>query len=98
MFFFRSRKVNPALAEPRTRAPFIASKQEHKKLSYRLESKLGHEFNHDAAALDGTTGAGSSAVEASIVVTSRTAQGDRPLVSPRRRVLEAHSGTKFILK
>ena len=75
MFFFCSRKVNPRWRSHVLGHLFIASKQEHKKLSYRLESKLKNEFNHDTASLDGTNGAGSSAVEASIVVTSRKAIG-----------------------
>jgi hypothetical protein len=62
----------PALPRrPPTPAPFYCAGQEHKKLSYRPESKLKSEFNHGTASLDGATGAGSSAVEASIEVTSR---------------------------
>ena len=71
MFFFCSLKVNPRCRGATYSGTFYCAGQEHKKLSYRLESKLKSEFNHGTASLDGATGAGSSAVEASIEVTSR---------------------------
>ena len=75
MFFFCSHKVNPRCRGATYTDTFYCVETGTQKLSCLLESKLRNEFNHDTASLDGTTGAGSSAVEASIVVTSRTAQG-----------------------
>jgi hypothetical protein len=94
MFFFCSHKVNPRCRGATYSDTFYCVETGTQKLSCLLESKLRNEFSVPRWYNWSWFQRRGSFHRSDLAHGAR----DRPLVSPRLRVLEAHSGTKFILK